>query len=166
MCEGRIVVLGLGNVLMTDEGIGVHVVRRLAQESLPPTVEALDGGTAPLQALTDVADVWRLIIVDALGAEGEAGAVYRLAPGDIEASRRRLSLHESDVAEALTMWRHWGLPMDRISILGVVPDLVGWGTELSPALRGKLDAIVKAVLDEVEAALREQPQSRQERQVP
>ena len=144
--------LGLGNLLLTDEGIGVHVARRLAGMNLPPEVEVIDGGTAPLEALTDVENISKLIIVDALDAPGPPGATYGLAPEDIEGAPCSLSLHEADVTEAISMWRHWGLATERVVLFGIKPEVVDWGTELSAALHEKLDEIVAAVLEEVAKA--------------
>jgi hydrogenase maturation protease len=149
------VVLGLGNLLLTDEGVGVHVVRRLAEMELPAEVEVVDGGTAPLAAVTTVEGIAKLIIIDALDAEVAPGAVYSLKPGDVEGGPCSLSLHEADLTEALALWRHWGLAMDRVQMIGIVPEVVDWGTELSPALREKLDEIVAVVLAEVSRAVAE-----------
>ena len=142
MSEPRVVVLGLGNLVLRDEGVGVHVVHRLAEMELPAGVEVLDGGTTPLEALSRVEDVRRLIVVDAMEAEGPPGAVHALTPSDLASRTSKLSLHEANLVEALATWEYWGLSLDKVVLLGVVPEAVEWGTELSSALSQKRFASV------------------------
>lgn len=157
MSEGRVVILGIGNLLLQDEGVGVHVARRLAEVPLPAGVEVVEGGTAPLQALSSVADIARLVIVDALDAGGPAGAVYELRPEDLQGARQQWSLHEANLVEALVTWQYWGLRPERVVILGIVPQTVAWGTQLSPELAAKLEAIVSLIRAEVGKAEESKP---------
>ena len=157
MSEGRVVILGLGNLLLQDEGVGVHVAQRLAQMPLPAGVEVAEGGTAPLEALTHVENIAKLIIVDAIEADSPPGAVYRLKPADIAGKEGPWSLHEANLAEALTTWQYWGLPLDRVTIFGIVPRVVDWGTQLSLDLAAKLDCFISLILAEVGKAEESQP---------
>jgi hydrogenase maturation protease len=141
-------VLGLGNLLLGDEGVGVHVAQRLAEMELPAGVEVIDGGTAPVPALATAGQVDRLIIVDALDAEGEAGEVYRLAADQVVRSGPELSLHELNLDHLRQSMEEWGRPPGEMVILGVVPGSISWGTELSAELEAKLPQILQAVLNE------------------
>jgi len=148
---GRTLVLGLGNLLLGDEGVGVHVARRLAQMKLPKRVEVMEAGTAPAPALATAGRFERLIIVDALDIEAEAGQVYRLTPDEVVQSSERISLHELDLGRLLETLREWERLPDEVVILAVAPGEIRWGTELSAELEAKLPEIVQAVLDEMDA---------------
>ena len=145
----RIVVIGVGNLLLKDEGIGIHAVQALQQLELPPDVKLIDGGTSPdLIAYTRAGD--KLIIVDAAKAGGEPGTIYRFKPEDLAAERASLaSAHELGVVENLKLISLTGNEPGEIIIIGIEPREVEFGTELSPELQQKLPEIVKVVLKEM-----------------
>lgn len=145
----RIVVVGVGNLLLKDEGIGIHAVQALQQLELPPDVKLIDGGTSPdLIAYTRAGD--KLIIVDAAKAGGEPGTIYRFKPEDLAAERASLaSAHELGVVENLKLISLTGNEPGEIIIIGIEPREVEFGTELSPELQQKLPEIVKVVLKEM-----------------
>jgi hydrogenase maturation protease len=145
----RIVVIGVGNLLLRDEGIGVHVVRALQDIDLPGDVTIIDGGTAPdLIAYSQAGD--KLIIIDAARAGGEPGAIYRLRPGDLAPeSGEVVSLHELGVGQSLRLLSLMGNEPSEIIILGVEPKEIDWGTELSAELQSKVPQIVRAVIREM-----------------
>ena len=75
MSEKRnIIILGIGNLLLKDEGVGIHLIQLLEKESLPPGVELVDGGTSTLDILPLLKDADKIIVVDAMQARGEPGA--------------------------------------------------------------------------------------------
>ena len=145
----RIVVIGVGNLLLKDEGIGIHAVQALQQLELPPDVKLIDGGTSPdLIAYTRAGD--KLIIVDAAKAGGEPGTIYRFKPEDLAAERASLaSAHELGVVENLKLISLAGNEPSEIVIIGIEPREIEFGTELSPELQQKLPEIVKVVLKEM-----------------
>lgn len=147
--------LGLGNVLLGDEGVGVHVAQRLEQMELPAGIEAIDGGTAPAAALAVAGKVARLIIVDAVDVKGRAGEVYRLTPEEVVQSGPGISLHEPSLERLQQTLGEWGWLPEELVILGVAPGSIRWGTELSAELAAKLEHIVQAVLDVASEPLRE-----------
>ncbi len=145
----RIVVIGVGNLLMKDEGVGVHAIQSLQEMVLPPDVELIDGGTSPdLIAYTRAGD--KLIIIDAAKAGGEPGAVYHFRPEDISPEKRILhSAHEMGVIDALNLAAFTGNRPSDVVIIGVEPKEIDWGIELSPELERKLPEIVNVVLREI-----------------
>ncbi len=145
----RIVVIGVGNLLLKDEGVGIHTLKALQEIDLPPDVKLIDAGTAPdLIAYTEAGD--RLIIVDAARAGGEPGTVYRFHPDDLASqSERAISLHELGVAENLRLMALTGREPGEIIIIGVEPKEIDWGMELTPELQRKIPEIVKIVLKEI-----------------
>jgi hydrogenase maturation protease len=147
----RIVIVGVGNVLLKDEGIGVHVVRALQEMSLASPkgeVEVVDGGTSP-GALDRAGGADKLIIVDAARGGGEPGTVYRFAPDEVSGEPRLLtSLHDLGLLDSLRMMESLGNPPRDTVIIGVEPAEVDWGLELTPILRGKLPDVVRLVVEE------------------
>jgi hydrogenase maturation protease len=145
----RVVVIGVGNLLLKDEGIGIHAVKALQDIDLPQYVEIVDGGTAPdLIACTQAGD--KLIIIDAAKAGGEPGTIYRFHPRDLATDGdRALSVHELGVEQNLRLMAMMGNEPEEIVIIGVEPKEIDWGTELSPELQPVIPEIVKAVLREI-----------------
>ena len=141
------VIVGIGNVLLRDEGIGCHVAHALERVPLPD-VEIIDGGTCPdvLQLLED-AD--KLVVVDAVKGGGTPGQIYRFRPEDITLDQKRvLSLHDMSLIDSLKLTQLWHNIRETV-IIGVEPRELSWGLELSPELQEKMPQIVDAVLDEL-----------------
>jgi hydrogenase maturation protease len=145
----RIVVIGVGNLILTDEGIGIHVVKALQELELPDDVKLIDGGTSPdLIAYTRAGD--KLIIVDAARAGGKPGTIYRFRPEDLAGEKAALtSAHEMGVVENLKLMSMAGNEPKEIIIIGIEPKEIKFGTELSPELGRKVPEIVKAVRKEI-----------------
>ncbi len=139
--------MGIGNLLMKDEGVGVHVARALGRLPLPPDVEVVDGGTSLDPFFLEVD---KLIVVDAARGGGEAGAIYRFRPDDIAPeSEAVLSLHQMGLMEGLKMAACAGAVPKDVVIIGVEPKEIDWGLELTPELQGKLPKVIEAVLGEI-----------------
>ena len=147
----RIVIIGVGNLLMKDEGIGIHAVQSLQEIGLPPDVKLIDGGTSPdLISYTRAGD--KMIIIDAARAGSKPGTIYRFRPEDIAAGKGSLtSAHEMGVVENLNLMTITGNAPAEVVIIGIEPAEIDWGTELSPQLKQRLPAIVKVVLKEIRA---------------
>jgi hydrogenase maturation protease len=146
--EKKMAIVGVGNLLLMDEGVGVHVVQELERRHLPSNVLVIDGGTCP-DALAYASEVDKLVIVDAVRGGGEPGTVYRLTPDDIdESDRNPLSLHEWDLMDSLKLSRYWTEDIE-VVIIGVEPAQMEWGMDLSPEVQARLPRIVEVVLREV-----------------
>ncbi len=145
----RVVVIGVGNLLMQDEGIGIHAVQALEKMALPPDVKLVDGGTSPdTWAYTQAGD--KLIIIDAAKAGGEPGAIYKFRPEDLQNERPALaSAHELGVAEALNLMTIAGNKPGETVIIGVEPEAIDWGMELTPTLQNRLPQIIEVVMQEI-----------------
>lgn len=149
-CTPRIAVLGIGNLLLQDEGVGIHLVQRLADKVNLPGVKIIDGGTAPdILSLVDN-DIDKLIIVDAAVAGGKPGTIYRFNTDDLEsASVAPVSLHELGVVDSLKLMSLLGNRPQAVTILGIEPEVIDFGLELSPALEAKMPRIMELVLEEI-----------------
>jgi len=147
----RIVVLGMGNVLLSDEGIGVHIADAMKEVAMPRdvNVEVVDGGTLPDAAIS-VGDVDKLVIVDAVKGGREPGAVYRFRPEDIKLDNEMLtSLHQISLLEELWLADKFGKKPKEVVIIGIEPEDMELGLELSTRLREKVPQIIDLVLKEV-----------------
>jgi len=140
-------VLGIGNVLLRDEGIGCHVVHAL--EGIPlPDVKIIDGGTCP-DVLQFLEDADKLIIVDAVKGGGTPGQIYRFHLEDITLEQKPfLSLHDVGLVDSLMLMQLWHNIGEAV-IIGVEPREINWGLELSPELREKMPQIIDAILAEL-----------------
>ncbi len=145
-----ILVLGIGNLLLRDEGVGVHVVRALEDRRLPDDVELLDGGTAGADLLDAISERRKLIVVDALDADVPPGTMVRMAPADLAAGgSESLSLHEFGLAETLRMAAYLNCGPAEVAILAIRPQDTGCGLELSGEMMRWLPRLLDAVLDEI-----------------
>lgn len=145
-----ILVLGIGNILLRDEGVGVHVVRAMEDMRLPNDVELLDGGTAGADLLDAISDRRKLIVVDALDADVPLGTVVRMKPQDLAAGvSESLSLHEFGLAETLMMARQLSCGPGDVTVIAVRPRDTECGLELSAEMMQCLPRIIEAVLDEI-----------------
>jgi hydrogenase maturation protease len=145
-------VLGLGNILLQDEGVGVRVVEALQGLPLPPGVEVVDGATAGMALLDILADRRRVIVIDAVDGDWEPGTVVRLGPDDLLPQQSQaVSLHELGLLEALIAARRLGVAPQEMVILGVRPYEVACGLSLSREMAALLPRVVKLVLAELGA---------------
>ncbi len=142
--------LGAGNVLMRDDGVGVHIVHALERMSWPETVTFVDAGTAVPDSLTYLSDVDHILIVDAVHGDGVPGSVYRIPfdqlPRDGSAA---MSLHQLSLVEGVEMMRLAGQHLPPITILGIEPAEVGPSANLSEPLQQKFSSIVDCIRKEI-----------------
>jgi hydrogenase maturation protease len=143
----KTVVLGIGNLLLCDEGVGVHVARALLGEELPVQTEVLEVGTAILDALPAIESAQRIIVVDAVKADGEPGTIYRMPFDAFAPSPVIASMHGFDLSRVLALAGRSDHP--EITVIGVEPDVVDWSLDLSPAVEAVLPMAVQAVREEI-----------------
>ena len=147
----RTVVLGVGNLIMGDEGVGVRCVERLADDArLPPGVVTIDGGTSTHELLGDLEDLDLLVIVDAVATGGAPGSLVRLEGDRIpSAFSNKLSPHQHGINDLLAHLALLDRSPRRVVLHGVTPATIALGLELSPALEAVLPALTERVLAEV-----------------
>ncbi len=147
----RTIVLGSGNELMCDEGVGVHAVRAL-QERIDPagaSIELIEGGTSPdIAHLIQGAD--RLVIIDAVKGGCEPGTIYRLPPDAImSGSDIATSVHQIGIVDNLNMMKLLGDMPGQTIIIGIEPARVEIGLDLSETLQQKMPKLIETVLEEI-----------------
>ena len=149
----RFAVVGVGNLLLKDEGIGVHIAHALQQIDIPYNVKIIDGGTS-LDLPDCLENVDKLIIIDAVKTGGQPGTIYRFHPYDMDIeSEGIISLHELGLAQSLKMMRLMGNEPKETVIIGIEPKEINWGTELSAELQQKIPEIINIVLGEISPQL-------------
>jgi hydrogenase maturation protease len=144
-------VLGLGNILLSDDAVGVRVAERLLEEySFPPDVLVLDGGTLGLDLLAYVQDADRLVVVDALNVKAKPGTVARLADEEVPAFLApKISPHQMGLVDLLAASRLSGHFPGELVLWGVQPESLEVGLEMSPTVAAQVDGLVQHVLDEL-----------------
>jgi len=147
--DKKVAIIGIGNLILRDEGVGVHAVRALEERLLPPGVEVIDGGTATMELLPVFQEAERIIVIDALRGGAKPGTIYRLSPDDLMGETERpLSLHQVGLLEVLGMARQLGGEPD-VVIIGVEPKEISWGMELTPEVGARLPRVIDAVFEEL-----------------
>jgi hydrogenase maturation protease len=143
-------VLGVGNLLLSDEGVGVHVVQQLMGMALPPGVEVIDGGVSGLELLAPFTETGRLIVIDAVRAGEAPGSIYRFGIEDLTAhpKRYRMSMHETGLIEVVHLSRLLGA-IPKTTIIGVEPKSLEMGMDLSPEIRARIPRVIELVYDEL-----------------
>ena len=149
-----LLVLGLGNVLLRDDGVGPAAIAWLRQTRVaPPGTRLLDGGTLGLSLLPYLEDARRVILVDAVAADACAGTLVRLEGTDVgPAVAARLSPHQVGVADLLEGARWHGREPERLVLLGIVPQSIELGVGLSDVVRRALPQLADLVCAEAHAS--------------
>ncbi len=143
----RTLVIGVGSPLMTDDGLGLHALERLrAETDVGPEVELLDGGTWGMNLLPYVEDAERVLLIDAIRRGGAPGALVVLERDELPLwFEARLSPHQVDMRDVLALAELRGtLPADTVAI-GLEPERVELGTELSAVVHERVDVLLDAV---------------------
>jgi hydrogenase maturation protease len=143
-----LLVLGLGNVLLEDDGVGAVAVADLVDRyELPDGVRVVDGGTLGLSLLSYLAEADDVILVDAVNADGEAGTFVRLDGDDVApAVATRLSPHQVGVADLLDGARWIERYPARLTLLGLVPCSIELGIGLTPHVRDAIADLVEQIV--------------------
>ena len=146
-----ILVLGIGNVLLTDEGVGVRALIELERRyTFPENVELLDGGTAGIELLRHIRNRDYLIIIDAMKFDKEPGTVSRVEGQDVPAAfRTRISPHQlglSDLLAAAMLTEE--LPKNLV-LFGVEPENLDIGLDLTDTVEASVEKLTGAIIDEL-----------------
>jgi len=146
-------VLGIGNLVMSDDGIGVRVIQQLsACFRFPDGVALLDGGTLGLDLLPRLEGVERLLVVDAVDIGRTPGTLARLSGDDVPiVLETKVSPHQMGLKDLLAVAMLQGFAPLEMVLWGVQPEKIEMGVDLSPAVEGTVDALVKNVLLELES---------------
>ncbi|EIC20579.1 HyaD/HybD family hydrogenase maturation endopeptidase [Thiorhodovibrio frisius] len=147
--ESDALIIGLGNLLLSDEGVGIHVLRRLEQQYgfAPSSVELVDGGTTGLDLLALFQEHNLILLIDALFAPDSAPGDIQILRNDaiLAALSKKLSMHHLGISDVLALAQLLDYRPREIVLLGVVPENLELGTELSTPVEQRLPDILTSV---------------------
>ncbi len=149
----RVVILGIGNILMSDEGIGVHAVEALQQRFLlPDDVEVVDGGTTGMELLPDLQGADHLIVIDAVRVGVPPATVVRMEGDEVPAFfKTKLSPHQVGLSDVLAALRFSGSAPGHVVLIGVQPVSLEVAMELTPKVAAQMDRVLELVTAELAA---------------
>lgn len=146
-----VMVMGLGNYLYGDEGLGIHALQRLHQEkSLPEEVELVDGGTLGLNLLDVLEAAQRLIIIDCVDAHQEPGTPVQLNDNEIPRYfTQKMSIHQLGFNEVLALAQLRQTLPEKMILLGIQPANLEWGVELSSTVESAMPQLLSTIKEKV-----------------
>ncbi|MGE5554541.1 MAG: HyaD/HybD family hydrogenase maturation endopeptidase [Betaproteobacteria bacterium] len=148
----RVLVLGVGNILLQDEGFGVRVIQAMEERRvpLPPDVTLLDGGTAGFALMNPIAEAEKVVVVDTVKGGQPPGTLYRFDTRELGVKRMPMdSLHQVDFYQVLEALERLGERPDQVIVIGCEPKVIDVGLELSPEVAAKVDRAIELVLAEL-----------------
>lgn len=150
-----ILILGIGNILLKDEGIGVHVVQAMQKIQLPQGVEICDGGTGGADLLDIIANRNKLIVIDTVDADVEPGTILKMGQQDLaNENKESISLHEFGLVETLFAAAQLNCSPKEVVIFGVKPFELDYGTEPTPFIAALIPRLINLALSEASAEAR------------
>ena len=147
----NVLVLGIGNVLMTDDSVGIRVINELERRfRFPEGVELLDGGTSGIELLSYIANKDYLIIVDAIKSDFPPGTVVKVEGEDVPAKfMTRISPHQLGLSDLLAAATLTGELPRHMVLFGIEPKRVELGLEMTEEVKGSFEKLVGVVVDEL-----------------
>ena len=147
-----VVVIGLGNPLLSDEGIGVHLIRKLSEnQDKFPSVEFIDAGTGGMNVLHLIANRKKAVIIDCAKMGKKPGTIKQFEPADVQTTKKitHFSLHEADILRIIELSRQLGEYPNQIVIFGIEPESMELGQSLSRTLTDKIDLYIDTITKSV-----------------
>lgn len=150
MKSNKIGVLGIGNLLMHDDGFGVQCVEQLIiKYILPENLNVLDGGTAGIMLAPFIEETNILYILDSVDLQDKPGTIHRFTDHDVKSGdiQTRMSPHQVGLLEILELSKLRGKAPERVEMLTIVPEDLSLGIGLSPRIESKVDEVLDILLD-------------------
>ncbi len=145
-------VLGLGNLVHGDDGIGVHAIQRLQQDArVPVGVVLMDGGTQGMSLIPHISGFERLLVVDAIDVGEKPGTLIRLEGAAVENLPGKPSVHQLGFADLMIAMKLLGEPPKEVIVIGVQPQSTDWTAELTPPVSASLDELLAVVIGQLES---------------
>ncbi len=151
----KLLVLGVGNILLMDDGLGVHAVTELMKEKFPENVTLMDAGTFTQDAFYLFEGYTHILVLDILHAKSEVGEIFRLTEDQlIKNTAQRMSIHDTDLIDSIDMAEKLFKFRPKVFILGMQPEcFTEWSMEMSPKVKEKMPAFVQKAREEIERIL-------------
>jgi hydrogenase maturation protease len=146
----KIVILGVGNLLLSDEGVGVHVANELMKMDLPPEVSVVEGGTDGFRLLNVITEADRLILIDAVKGGSNQGSIYRFDIDDVRNCPPgfKTSVHQIGILEVIDLSELIG-KKPHTTIIGIEPKSLEMGMELTPEIKSKIPRVIELIFEEL-----------------
>ena len=141
--------IGVGNLLLKDEGVGIHVLQALEKKNLPPGVQLFDGGISGIGLLDFFQGASKALLIDAADMNRKPGTVLRFTPEDLRVQEIRFSAHDIGVAEVLELARALGQSPQEVVIIGIQPKEIDWGTDLTPEVQASIPQVLQMIQEEI-----------------
>jgi hydrogenase maturation protease len=150
MSPPKVLVLGVGNLLLKDDGFGVHLIKALEGTSFPENIQLLEAGTISHQLIPLFHSIDYLIIIDVIDAGDSPGSIFRFSPDDMNyKSEQKLSLHQISLIDVLQMAELTG-PKPKTVIIGIQPkDVSSWSLELSDEVKAAILKVKDLIFEEL-----------------
>lgn len=144
----KIIVLGIGNILISDEGFGVRVVEKLQEcYKFPDNVQLLDGGTMGYELLYRLIGIQKLILIDAVNGDAAPGTLFRFSGPEVNAYySQKVSMHQLGIQEVLAMLEITDNTVPDLLVLGVQPASLEFGLDLSPIIEAAAETVAAQVI--------------------
>ena len=144
-------ILGLGNLLQCDDGVGCRVAQALEQRVLPSDVEVLDAGTPGIGLLNLIQDRQRVIIIDAAEMGLQPGEFRRFGAEDVQltGAKERISLHRTGIVDTLALAQQLKIEMPKIVFFGIQPSKIDWQDGLSQPVQVAMPQVIEAIVKEI-----------------
>lgn len=147
----QIYILGLGNLMRTDDALGMLTTRLLETDPrLPGDITVIEGGTLGLDLLGRIDDATHLLVLDAVDVGAAPGTLVRFAGSDVAKLPTSKSVHLMGLSDLMNVMRLMGVPEKVTVLLGVQPDNTDWGTELTPHVEAAQQDLVEAAFRQIE----------------
>ncbi len=146
----KVGILGIGNILIRDEGFGVHCVQRLQElYQVPDNVGVFDGGTAGIMLAPFIESVDLLYVIDTVNGSGEPGTIHCFSDSDVRAGniQSRMSPHQLGLLEILSLCQLRGEAPDQVELITVVPQDLSTGIGLSPVVESRIPVVLDMLMD-------------------
>jgi hydrogenase maturation protease len=147
----KVVILGVGNILLSDEGVGVKTVWELEKKfEFPENVKLVDGGSGGFSLIPFIEEADRLLIIDAILGDNPPGTIYRFTLENIpETVAEKISLHELNLLDILNLVKLRNKLPEEVVIIGIEPKSLEMSLELTPLIKDKQEELIKKVLEEL-----------------
>jgi hydrogenase maturation protease len=152
---GQTLIVGVGNPLLGDEGLGCHIVEKLSRMAMPTNVNMLDCGCDLLNLASYIDKPERIIVIDAIRAGGKPGQIHRFNFDELDTIKTEsFSAHQLRIVDALRLLKqaYLSLTCCEITVMGIEPGALGLSTELSEEVKENIANLTKLVLKEVSFA--------------